>query len=350
MLRQAMMTRRVLLLLDGLDEGGRARDEIEAHVTNVLAPQGFVMLLTSRPKSTVSRAAFSPLLPTIATPRFSFSLARVLYISCPGVKLEAFEEVHGRRWERIGLQKPHGATILFKLGMRWEGSLASSQIQEGVELNAEYNRHLVAALRKRIGSGTGRVSGDTYSVEFSPQEVKDFWPREGLNSENFINVKTKSGMMCFRPSTSEGCVFDSDAYDQLLKKLRAGYIEIPYNGIVEPLLRRTMKDVAVEVDGLYFAPSNVQQRFLSLRLRELDNHQQRKVVKCRLKLAKMEGTADKLISFIEQTTLKDEAGKAVTITKVSRVASVALPILCSCLLVVACAPTPVIRATRSCSR
>ena len=49
MLRQAMMCRRALLLLDGLDEGGKARAEIEKHVTEVLAPQGHVMLVTSRP-------------------------------------------------------------------------------------------------------------------------------------------------------------------------------------------------------------------------------------------------------------------------------------------------------------
>ena len=49
MLRQALTTRRALLLLDGLDEGGRLRDEIERHVTEVLAPQGLIMLITSRP-------------------------------------------------------------------------------------------------------------------------------------------------------------------------------------------------------------------------------------------------------------------------------------------------------------
>ena len=48
-LRQALLARRVLLLLDGLDEGGTSRGEIEKHVTQVLAPQGHVMLCTSRP-------------------------------------------------------------------------------------------------------------------------------------------------------------------------------------------------------------------------------------------------------------------------------------------------------------
>ena len=48
-LRQALMARRALVILDGIDEGGRARREIERHVTEVLAPQGHVMLVTSRP-------------------------------------------------------------------------------------------------------------------------------------------------------------------------------------------------------------------------------------------------------------------------------------------------------------
>ena len=48
-LRQALMARRALLMLDGIDEGGKARERIERHITEVLAPQGHVMLLTSRP-------------------------------------------------------------------------------------------------------------------------------------------------------------------------------------------------------------------------------------------------------------------------------------------------------------
>eukprot|EP00900_Chrysochromulina_parva_P027515 jgi/Chrpa1/9398/Chrysochromulina_OHIO_Genome00015588-RA len=53
MLRQAMMSRRALLLLDGLDEAGAKRAEIEQHVVEVLAPQGHVMLCTSRPAGVV---------------------------------------------------------------------------------------------------------------------------------------------------------------------------------------------------------------------------------------------------------------------------------------------------------
>ena len=49
MLRQAMASRRALLLLDGLDEGGEKREQIERHVTEVLALQGHVLLATSRP-------------------------------------------------------------------------------------------------------------------------------------------------------------------------------------------------------------------------------------------------------------------------------------------------------------
>ena len=48
-LRQSLLSRRMLLLLDGLDEGGAKRDAIQRHVTEVLAPQGHVMLCTSRP-------------------------------------------------------------------------------------------------------------------------------------------------------------------------------------------------------------------------------------------------------------------------------------------------------------
>jgi ankyrin repeat protein len=49
MLRTAMHERRVLLLLDGLDEAGAQRARIEKHVAEVLAPKGFVILCTSRP-------------------------------------------------------------------------------------------------------------------------------------------------------------------------------------------------------------------------------------------------------------------------------------------------------------
>ena len=58
MLRQAMLARRTLLLLDGLDEGGQVRSQIEKHVTEVLAPQGHVMLVTSRPAG-VTEALFN---------------------------------------------------------------------------------------------------------------------------------------------------------------------------------------------------------------------------------------------------------------------------------------------------
>ena len=68
MLRQAMMARRALLLLDGLDEAGAKRDDIERHVVEVLAPQGHVLLCTSRPAGVVEarfaafrRLALAPL-------------------------------------------------------------------------------------------------------------------------------------------------------------------------------------------------------------------------------------------------------------------------------------------------
>ena len=48
-LRQALAARRALILLDGLDEAGGRRAEIESHVAGVLALQGHVLLCTSRP-------------------------------------------------------------------------------------------------------------------------------------------------------------------------------------------------------------------------------------------------------------------------------------------------------------
>ena len=48
-LRQSMMARRALILLDGLDEGGVTRTKILTHVKTVLAQQGHVMVVTSRP-------------------------------------------------------------------------------------------------------------------------------------------------------------------------------------------------------------------------------------------------------------------------------------------------------------
>ena len=50
MLRQAMMARRVLLLLDGHDEGGQVRAQIERHVTQVIAPQGHAMCTLRKQK------------------------------------------------------------------------------------------------------------------------------------------------------------------------------------------------------------------------------------------------------------------------------------------------------------
>ena len=49
MLQQAMMARQALLLIDGIDEGGKVRADIERHITQVLAPQGHLMMVTSRP-------------------------------------------------------------------------------------------------------------------------------------------------------------------------------------------------------------------------------------------------------------------------------------------------------------
>ena len=49
MLQRALTERRALLLLDGLDEAGADRGRLEAHIAEVLVPQGHVILCTSRP-------------------------------------------------------------------------------------------------------------------------------------------------------------------------------------------------------------------------------------------------------------------------------------------------------------
>ena len=49
MLRAARAKKRALLLIDGLDEAGKERARIEAHVAQKIAPQGGALLCTSRP-------------------------------------------------------------------------------------------------------------------------------------------------------------------------------------------------------------------------------------------------------------------------------------------------------------
>ena len=50
MLRAALMCRRALIILDGIDEGGAHKQDIERHIQEVLQPQGHVMIVTSRPE------------------------------------------------------------------------------------------------------------------------------------------------------------------------------------------------------------------------------------------------------------------------------------------------------------
>ena len=55
MLRQAMLARRALLLIDGLDEGGAVvGDRIRRHVAEVLAQQGHLMVVTARSGATAA--------------------------------------------------------------------------------------------------------------------------------------------------------------------------------------------------------------------------------------------------------------------------------------------------------
>ena len=59
MLRQAMMARCAFILLDGLDEAGRLNEAISRHVAEVMAPQGHVLLATSRPLGVEKEKLFS---------------------------------------------------------------------------------------------------------------------------------------------------------------------------------------------------------------------------------------------------------------------------------------------------
>ena len=45
----AIMARRALIILDGIDEGGKTKAEIEQHIVSVLRPQGHPLVVTSRP-------------------------------------------------------------------------------------------------------------------------------------------------------------------------------------------------------------------------------------------------------------------------------------------------------------
>ncbi len=47
--RQALTSRHALILLDGLDEGGLKRQDIEKHLIGTLGPQGHLVVSTSRP-------------------------------------------------------------------------------------------------------------------------------------------------------------------------------------------------------------------------------------------------------------------------------------------------------------
>ena len=49
MLRQAMLSRRAVLILDGLDECGAARRKFEEHISHTLVPQGHVIVAFCRP-------------------------------------------------------------------------------------------------------------------------------------------------------------------------------------------------------------------------------------------------------------------------------------------------------------
>ena len=49
-LHQVLTTRRALLLIDGIDEGGAGSERLLTHVSTVLAPQGHAIICTGRPE------------------------------------------------------------------------------------------------------------------------------------------------------------------------------------------------------------------------------------------------------------------------------------------------------------
>ena len=49
MLRQALLARRLLVIIDGIDEGGDSKSRIEEQVTSILCPQGHPLVVTGRP-------------------------------------------------------------------------------------------------------------------------------------------------------------------------------------------------------------------------------------------------------------------------------------------------------------
>ena len=59
MLRSALTTRRALILLDGIDEGGVASERLLTHIASVLAPQGHVLIATAHPSLLDADTRFS---------------------------------------------------------------------------------------------------------------------------------------------------------------------------------------------------------------------------------------------------------------------------------------------------
>ena len=105
MLRQAMLSRRAVLILDGLDECGDSRRLFERHIASVLVPQGHMIVATSRPGS-VDKGRFRTFQVAKLMPLTVEQQQHVL-ASRLGARLGAAEVE--RVWRYIGERMAHDA-------------------------------------------------------------------------------------------------------------------------------------------------------------------------------------------------------------------------------------------------
>ena len=128
MLRQAMLARRALLLIDGLDEGGAVvGDRIRRHVAEVLAQQGHLMVVTARsangpassPASSPASgsASGSTLLPPVLG-----STAAVLATFQHVVLRPCTEALQMEMMVRGGLAEEHSLSLITAFRSMWPAS------------------------------------------------------------------------------------------------------------------------------------------------------------------------------------------------------------------------------------
>ena len=151
MLRQALMSRRVLILLDGLDEGGKKRDELEEHITEKLLPQGHVMVCTSRPAG-------------IDEARFAAQL--------------------GTRWELIGTTPPSQGQELLdaRLGAKLK---EYEELPAATSLDEERDRETKRKAIQKLAMGAKRADG-------TPFEFDDFVRLEPVGARWVPSTRSQS--------------------------------------------------------------------------------------------------------------------------------------------------------------